>query len=676
MKTLLVIGRNPEFVAEIRAALPPDVYQVVSHADIGDAEALLLHGVVDVCIFDLEEFPEKTLSRVDALRKLFPDCPVVVYIREADAELEKEAYLRGARHVLRKPVHPQVLNSVLGQLIGTAKGGELPLATGPPPRLPESRPMGIPSVEKQRGLIYLRECARILAVSLSRNEMLKRFLEIIRVLTGINRAAIFLRQPVVGSHRPHGSLDFKFRPVCGFGLPGLEGHQVEVSLASGICRMLYKTGQVLQVGTAPPTLDLDVQREFETLGVDVAVPIFEFDTLLGVLLLGRKITGQPLTEEEVQEIFFAVEHLGHAIRHSWQHDQLVVNHRILADLIRELDVACIVVGRDYRIIQLNKAAKKLLAKQVARVTQVVFDDLPEVIAQRTREVLNTGRAIDGFKFEPADAPETVFQVSILPMPISDSETAALIIGEDLSRVEKIKRLEIEASNWRLIREMAERSVHDIGNALVPLLTHQEMLRSKARDPQFIASLDSALQESLRRITRRLDQLRYLARDELGELASFSVGILLQEAFEEARVHTGAENAQLVVGELHEAEILCDKVALKRAFCELFMNAIQANIANPVVGLSVVARSDEQNRPGLLIEIQDTGPGFTTEEAARAGTAFWTRRAVGMGLGLAVARKIFALHNGRLEIHPAWEKPGGRVSVWLPQSGPRQKRGVA
>ena len=69
---------------------------------------------------------------------------------------------------------------------------------------------------------------------------------------------------------------------------------------------------------------------------------------------------------------------------------------------------------------------------------------------------------------------------------------------------------------------------------------------------------------------------------------------------------------------------------------------------------------------LTIEVQDTGAGFSAEAAKRGTTPFFTTRNVGLGLGLAVSRKIIETHHGRLEIVPS---PTGLVRISLPLAVP-------
>ena len=50
--------------------------------------------------------------------------------------------------------------------------------------------------------------------------------------------------------------------------------------------------------------DPEIAREFEVLGTEVAVPIFDDDQLLGVLTFSGKITGEPLAGEELELVYY------------------------------------------------------------------------------------------------------------------------------------------------------------------------------------------------------------------------------------------------------------------------------------------------------------------------------------------------------------------------------------
>ena len=107
------------------------------------------------------------------------------------------------------------------------------------------------------------------------------------------------------------------------------------------------------------------------------------------------------------------------------------------------------------------------------------------------------------------------------------------MAEDLTQSEQLRRLEIEAANLRLVKDMADRLTHEIGNAMLPLSAHQQLLAEKWKDAEFRASLNVALAEGVDRVTRLKDQMRYLARDGLISEESFPLAPLIEEAYKEA-----------------------------------------------------------------------------------------------------------------------------------------------
>jgi signal transduction histidine kinase len=49
----------------------------------------------------------------------------------------------------------------------------------------------------------------------------------------------------------------------------------------------------------------------------------------------------------------------------------------------------------------------------------------------------------------------------------------------------------------------------------------------------------------------------------------------------------------------------------------------------------------------LVAVRDSGPGFEPQSLDRLFDAFYTTKPEGMGLGLAISRRIIAAHGGRL-----------------------------
>ena len=671
MKTILVLAPHPELAESLRAGLSPEQYRVVHRVQVEEAEPLLTHGLASACIVDVEVTSVQDVWIIEKLRRRAPRCPIILFAAVKQWQWEEEAYLKGATYVLTKPVRIRMLTALLERLWLSTTATQLPAAP-PRPQSAPPEPVAAPAVtsfSSQQNLGALRGFSAILTHSLDAGAMLKQFLLQLREMIGINRAAIFLRQP--GSwmgERATMNEYRRLRATCAIGVPPDLLENIELSFDSGIAEQTARFGRILRRNSEEARQDLDTQREFELLGGQVAVPILDRETVIGVAIFDGHITGEPLGNAELELIFHLLEEVGLAIKNIWLHSQVVESQRLMSEILRELGSACVVVSRDLAILHANKAARQFFTVSNQHTRELEFSDLPQLIGTKVYMVLKTGTAIPTFKFEPEDSPGNTYNVTIVPTHAQNSPMpgSALVMVEDLTQNERLRRLEIEASNLRLIRNMADRLAHEIGNAMVPLSTHQQLLADKYKDPEFRVSLDAALADGVKRVTRLLNQMRFLAHDSLGSEETFPLHLLIKESFDEARKHHSVKNAQLKYeGEDKPAFVTGDRSALKHALTEILLNALQANPTEPKISVRLATDINGKGSHHLHIEVQDNGVGFTTETAQKAPAPFFTTRNVGLGLGLTVSRKIVETHRGKLEIVPPKTGQSGIIRISLP-----------
>jgi signal transduction histidine kinase len=493
----------------------------------------------------------------------------------------------------------------------------------------------------------------------------------LRDILGVNRAAIFLRQPAGGFTGTTESRVLK--SACSVGLaPGLLEH-FELSFDSGIGGYLHRRGRILRVESPEAQADVAMRKEFELLGTQAAIPILDRESLVGVAVFDGRVTGEPLINGELELVFHLLEELGLAVKNIWLHGQLANNHEMMTGVLRELSSACVVVGRDLDILHANKAARQMFGRSKrASGGELEFSDLPQLLGSKVYQVLKTGAGIATFKHTPAELPNAVHSVTVVPfrragMTVPDS---ALLVVEDHTQAEQLRKLETEAAGLRLIKSMADRIAHEVGNAMVPLSTHQQLLGERYRDAEFRASLDQAMSEGVKRVNRLINQMRFLARDAVVSRENMPLAQLLEEAFKEAHRHQPARSAKLQFENGGQPVVLAgDRAALRHALSEVLLNAIQANPSDPKVRVTTSTDSDGQGHDWVHIDVLDTGTGFTPEAAQKVPTPFFTTRTVGLGLGLCVARKVLETHQGRLSIfNPTAGQPNS-VRLTLPLAAP-------
>jgi signal transduction histidine kinase/DNA-binding NarL/FixJ family response regulator len=667
MKTLLVLSPHPQIAETIRAGVNPGQYRVIHRVGAEDAEPMLAHGMAQACIVDVELTGVQGLWLVEKLRRHDPHCPIIIYTGEKQSEWEEEAYLRGVTHVLTKPVRHRAINALLDRLFAAPPVAASQSSVTKPFETPVAGPSAVaPANTPAQPLNILRSFSSLLTHSLDAEAMLRQFLLQLREIVSLNRAAIFLRRPGPAPASPESGRSL--RPAASLGLsPALLEH-FELSFDAGLGSQVLRLGRILRRHSDEVRADAEAQREFELLGGQVAVPIFDRESLLGVAVFDGRITGEPFTNPELELIFHLLEQVGLALRNIWLHDQLAGNNEMMAGVLRELNSACVVISRDLKILHANKMARKYFGQAARPTGEMEFADLPQALGATVYQVLRTGAGTTPFKYEPENSPGSIFNVTATPFQRQDSTQPAsvLLIVDDLTQSEQLRRLEMEAANLRMVKTMADRLAHEVGNAMVPLSTHQQLLAEKYRDPEFRASLDHALADGVKRVNRLINQMRFLARDSVSAHEPIPLSPLIEEAYQEARKYQPAKAGQLKYENGGKPVFVNgDRAALKHALTEVMINALQANPSDPKVGVRLNAGDNGHAEAGLSIEVQDNGAGFTPEAVQKAVSPFYTTRNVGLGLGLTVTSKIIETHHGKLEIVPPATGRSGIVRISLP-----------
>ena len=116
MRTVLVVAPNSSLAAAVRHALGPERYRVIEHTDLREDELRLISHAVDVCIFDVDLTSVEPIRHIERLRRVLPQCPMILYASDSQRSWEEDAYLLGVNHILSKPVRAGLLNSLLDRL--------------------------------------------------------------------------------------------------------------------------------------------------------------------------------------------------------------------------------------------------------------------------------------------------------------------------------------------------------------------------------------------------------------------------------------------------------------------------------------------------------------------------------------------------------------------------------
>lgn len=217
---------------------------------------------------------------------------------------------------------------------------------------------------------------------------------------------------------------------------------------------------------------------------------------------------------------------------------------------------------------------------------------------------------------------------------------------------------------RIMGEMAAALAHELSQPLTAANVQTGLLqREVLTDPAYSLTLAQSIQTHIDRSVHILNGIRKFIRSEEPEFKPVNVLLVLHEVLKLIPSALKTQGVEIVVRpNQHTPWILGDFVQLSQVVVNLLRNAIQARRDHEPLQLVIdVAVVGER----MHLTMEDNGSGFSEEILAHVGVAFNTTKPDGMGVGIAISRRIVELHGGTLTLRNRMDQQGAHVRVDLP-----------
>jgi two-component system nitrogen regulation sensor histidine kinase NtrY len=227
------------------------------------------------------------------------------------------------------------------------------------------------------------------------------------------------------------------------------------------------------------------------------------------------------------------------------------------------------------------------------------------------------------------------------------EFAALrtALREMADALDRGRAREIEAERLRAFRETARRVAHEMRNPLTPIQLAVAQLSRSATGSQ--AEAIEVLNAEAGRLEQLAREFTEFGRLPEGPAAEVDLVELLGEL---ARTTLPADMTARLDLDPATPALLGHYDPLRRAFSNILRNAAEA--CDGKGDLEIAVAPDDG---GARVTVRDHGPGISPENAHRIFEPYFTGKAGGTGLGLALVRQTVELHGGTIQVEPT---PGG------------------
>ncbi|MFQ5839868.1 MAG: ATP-binding protein [Candidatus Methylomirabilales bacterium] len=262
-----------------------------------------------------------------------------------------------------------------------------------------------------------------------------------------------------------------------------------------------------------------------------------------------------------------------------------------------------------------------------------------------------------------------FTNSYLTGPNGQQE-GIIVVFRDLSDIKRLQDEVARKNRLAAIGEAAAGIAHEIRNPLFGIFSVTQILAHEAHlAPEHQELLTTMLSET-QRVNALIGDLLLCGRPTRLDRQLADVHHLLDEISGLQQAEVRQRQLRLIrENDPSLPAILLDGDKMKQVFLNLLKNALEATQPGGEVRITTARNTRSDGRPDSWIQVifRDTGCGIPPEDLDRIFDLFYTTKAGGSGMGLAVCRRIVEDHGGRIEM-TSRRGEGTAATVFLPTTG--------
>jgi PAS domain S-box-containing protein len=395
-----------------------------------------------------------------------------------------------------------------------------------------------------------------------------------------------------------------------------------------------------------------------------------------------------------------LERLGPAVQRALREKRIQQERQVVTRALRQTDdllsaivdaspVAIVTLDRGGRIMTWNPAAEKIYGWSAEAVIDKPLPLLPQneqsYFAERFNQVLDNDLVanLECLHLQRSGAPINI-SVSLAPLHDDDDHTYGVVMTavditlhkqieiqrQALLQQERHARAAAETAN-RVKDEFLAILSHELRTPLNAILGWIKLIQRGGLKPEILQRAFDTIERNAIAQTQLINDLLDISRIIRGQvtlnLQPVNIAALLQTTVDTLGPAAKAKSIQVNLQlPPHIASTLGDVNRLQQVFWNLLSNGIKFT---PAGGTVTILGDVVQNQ--LMVQVQDSGIGIDPDflphmfDYFRQADSSTTRAQGGLGLGLAITRRLVELHGGTIQADSPGLNQGTNFTVTLP-----------
>lgn len=349
--------------------------------------------------------------------------------------------------------------------------------------------------------------------------------------------------------------------------------------------------------------------------------------------------------------------------------RIAPGHAELTALLDAAVDAIIVIDECGRIVRFNRAAETMFDYPAADVLGrplTVLMEAPDALRHTdyvnryletgVRHIIGIGRELTARRRDG-----TLFPAS-LSVGEAQSPDGRRFVGlvRDLTSQKRIEEEALRhreqmmhASRLTVMGEMAAAMAHELNQPLSAIATYTAACqRFLHQGVEARADIIEALKEiggQAHRAAQIIQRMRNFARSRESLRKIVALRTLIEEIRPLAELDAKANQVSLTIRIASDLpQVNADGVQIQQVVLNLLRNGVDAMTDMPAAGRLLTLQAGCGPNNSVRVEISDRGHGVSDDARGHLFTPFFTTKATGMGMGLAISRSIIKAHGGKLD----------------------------
>lgn len=352
------------------------------------------------------------------------------------------------------------------------------------------------------------------------------------------------------------------------------------------------------------------------------------------------------------------------------------DHEELEQLYRTAPIGLSLHDLSLRYVRINERLAAINGRPVeAHIGKMLRDVVPEIavtVEPLLARVVESGEAILDIEVRgstPARPDvERLWMTSYYPLKAKSGEVLGVnaVVLDISERVwaEQRARQHLEdlahVSRLSTMGEMAAGIAHELNQPLTAMANFafigmHTLDGDKTEKAESLRDLFTELSEQALRAGDIVQHLRAFVRKSSPPRGRLSISALIADVLTlmdaDLRLHGICRE---VISSQERLEARADAIQIQQVVVNLLRNAVESMIETPGDERRLTIEASLLGQGFVEVTVADTGPGLSAADCERIFAAFFTTKATGMGMGLAISRSIVEDHGGRL-----WAERGAR-----------------